>query len=269
MGTIAVESGPQALSFAPALDGIKARIEKANQEGELGARTITLVDARRHRRPDPQRRGGARPRRAGERVRHHRGHQLVERIGGVPERAGHPGRRLARRRPRVGAVPRTCSRSARAPQTSRRRSTTTRNAELLEDLGVTKVALIGGGNQQSALFVERLNKSINQASDMEIVYENATITPDARDFTSEVQAIKDAGADGVDHRHGPRPERRAQRRPGQGRRRDEGSPVPRRLRPARPRAARHGRRAVRRRVLPVRARTSPRSRSSTSGPRKV
>ena len=43
VGTIAVESGVQASSFAPALEGVKARIDKANQTGELGARKITLV----------------------------------------------------------------------------------------------------------------------------------------------------------------------------------------------------------------------------------
>src|SRR5215204_2858183 len=43
VGAIAVESGAQATSFAPALEGIKARIDKANQTGELGPRKITLV----------------------------------------------------------------------------------------------------------------------------------------------------------------------------------------------------------------------------------
>ena len=43
VGVIGIESGPFAQSFGAAVDGIKARVDKANEEGELGDRTITLV----------------------------------------------------------------------------------------------------------------------------------------------------------------------------------------------------------------------------------
>ena len=74
---------------------------------------------------------------------------------------------------------------------------TTRGADLLEDQGATKVALIGGGNQASALFIDRLRRSMEQVSDLEIVYENVSVPPEQRDFTAEAQAIKDSGADGA------------------------------------------------------------------------
>ena len=74
---------------------------------------------------------------------------------------------------------------------------TTRNAKLLDRLGVTKVALIGGGNQSSASFLERIKKSVQQAGSSDVVYENVAVPPERRDFTAEVQAIKDSGANGI------------------------------------------------------------------------
>src|SRR5258708_1968881 len=44
LGTIVPTSGPFATTYAPTLDGIKARIAKANETGELGTRKITLVN---------------------------------------------------------------------------------------------------------------------------------------------------------------------------------------------------------------------------------
>jgi hypothetical protein len=45
IGTIIPTSGPFAAFYGGTLDGIQARIAKANAEGELGDRTITLVNA--------------------------------------------------------------------------------------------------------------------------------------------------------------------------------------------------------------------------------
>src|SRR5262249_31447629 len=44
VGTIVPTSGPFALFYAQTLDGIKARIAQANEEGELGDRKIELVN---------------------------------------------------------------------------------------------------------------------------------------------------------------------------------------------------------------------------------
>ena len=50
---------------------------------------------------------------------------------------------------------------------------TDRNAKLLADRGATKVGLIGVNNQASALFLERIRKSIEQGDfGLEVVYEN-------------------------------------------------------------------------------------------------
>ena len=75
---------------------------------------------------------------------------------------------------------------------------TTRNAKLLDELGVTKVALIGGGNQSSALFIERIKKSVRTSGH---VATSSTRTwrcrPNSATSLAEVQAIKDSGADGI------------------------------------------------------------------------
>ena len=268
VGTIAVESGPQALSFAPALDGIKARIEKANQEGELGGRTITLVS--RDDTADQTRNAEV----ARDLVEQENVFGVIEVTSssngsaeylneqGVPVAGWHVGVPAWAQYPNMFTF-----RQGTADEPEKEYNT--RSADLLEDLGVTKVALIGGGNQQSALFVERLNKSITQASDMEIVYENATITPDARDFTSEVQAIKDAGADGVIT--GMDLVQNAALSDGLAKAGVEMKAVlfPGGYDPRVPRTPRHGRRADSASSSSRSSSISPRSRSSTSGPRKV
>jgi ABC-type branched-subunit amino acid transport system substrate-binding protein len=74
---------------------------------------------------------------------------------------------------------------------------TTRNADLMTKEGVTKVALMGGQNQSSALFIDRVKRSMEQLGHPDVVYENVAIPAEQRDFTAEVQAIKSSGADGL------------------------------------------------------------------------
>jgi branched-chain amino acid transport system substrate-binding protein len=196
VGGIAVESGPSATSFAPALEGIKARIEKANQEGELGNRTITLVT-----RDD-----------AGDQTRNSEvARDLVEQENvfgiietsaasggsaqylneqGIPVTGWHVGVPAWATYPNMFTF-----RQGTADEPEK--EYVTRNATLLQDEGATKVALVGGGNQSSALFIERVRKTIEQLGELEVVYENVSVPPEQRDFTAEVQAIKDSGADGL------------------------------------------------------------------------
>jgi len=196
VGTIAIESGPSATSFAAALDGIKARIEKANQEGELGDRTITLVT--RDDAGDQTRNGEV----ARDLVEQENVFGIIEASSaaagsaeylnqeGIPVAGWHVGVPAWSTHPNMFTFRQG---TADDPQNEY----TTRNAELFEELGATKVALIGGGNASSALFIERVRRSIEQIGNLEIVYENTTVTTDQREFTAEAQAIKDSGADGV------------------------------------------------------------------------
>jgi ABC-type branched-subunit amino acid transport system substrate-binding protein len=196
VGTIAIESGPSAASFGPTLDGIRARIEKANQEGELGARTITLVT--RDDTGDPTRNlevardlveqenvfGVIETSNASGGSADYLAEQGIPVAGwhvGVPAWATHPNMFTFRQA------------TADDPQSEY----TSRNADLLADNGATAVALIGGSNQSSALFIERIRKSVEQLGEAEVVYENVAVPPAQQDFTAEVQAIKDSGADSI------------------------------------------------------------------------
>ena len=196
VGTIAIESGPSATSFGPALDGIKARIEKANQEGELGDRKITLVT--RDDTGDQTRNGEV----ARDLVEQQGVFGIIETSSasagsaeylheqGVPVAGWHVG------------VPAWSTyenmftfRQGTADEPEK--EYTTRNADLLAKLGATKVALIGGQNQSSALFIERVKKSIEKIGELEVVYENVAVPLDQRDFTAEAQQIEDSGADAL------------------------------------------------------------------------
>ena len=196
VGTIAIESGPSALSFAPALEGIRARIEKANQEGELGNRTITLVT--RDDTGDQTRNGEV----ARDLVEQEQVFGIIETTNtsngsaeylneqGVPVAGWHVGVPAWAMYPNMFTFRQG---TADEPENEY----TTRNAELLADQGATAVALIGGGNQSSALFIDRVKRSIEQAGDIEVVYENVSVPPAQTDFTADVQAIKDSGADAL------------------------------------------------------------------------
>ncbi|GIU86682.1 MAG: hypothetical protein KatS3mg009_1197 [Acidimicrobiia bacterium] len=196
VGAIAIESGPQATSFGPALEGIRARIEKANQEGELGNRRITLVT-----RDD-----------TGDQTRNAEvARDLVEQQGvfGIIETssaaAGSAGYLHDQGVPVAGWHVGVPAWSVYENMFTFRQGTadepeaeyTSRNSDLLAELGATKVALVGGQNQSSALFIERVRKSIEKLGDLEVVYENVAVPLDQRDFTAEAQAIRESGADAV------------------------------------------------------------------------
>jgi branched-chain amino acid transport system substrate-binding protein len=198
VGVIGIESGPYAQSFAPALDGIKARIAKANEEGELGDRKITLVT-----RDD-----------TGDQTRNQEvARDLVEQenVFGIIETSNASNGSadyLAEKAIPVGGwhvgVPAWSKNPnmftfRQGPADDPEHEYTSRNAKLLKDRGATKIALIGGNSQSSALFIERIKKSIEQLPELglEVVYENVSVPPAQTDFTAEVQAIKQSGADGL------------------------------------------------------------------------
>jgi branched-chain amino acid transport system substrate-binding protein len=196
VGVIAVESGPAATSFGSAVDGIKARIDKANQEGELGKRKITLVE--RDDTGDQTRNTEV----ARDLVEQEKVFAIIEVTsvsGGsapylnehkIPVTGWHVGVPAWATYPNMFTFRQG---TADDPE----HEYTTRNAKLLEDQGATKVALIGGGNQSSALFIDRVKRSVEQVGKTDVVYENVAVPPEQRDFTAEVQAIKSSGADAV------------------------------------------------------------------------
>ena len=164
----------------------------------------------------------------------HRDHQRVERIGGVPERAGRAGRGLARRRPRVGDIPE----HVHVPAGHRRRA-----GERVHDpqrqaagggSGATKVALIGGGTSRARCSSSAC-KQVHRPGKRHRgrLRERRGRTGDQADFTAEVQAIKDPApthsCTGMDLVQNAGAQRRTAPRPASTMKAID---VPRRLRPA-------------------------------------
>src|SRR3954451_7128643 len=197
VGVIGIESGPFAQSFAPALDGIKARIKKANDTGELGKRKISLVV--RDDTGDQTRNQEV----ARDLIEQEKVFGIIETSNaangsadylhekGVPVGGWHVGVPAWSKNPNMFTFRQG---TADDPE----HEYTNRNAKLLKTRGATKIALIGGNTESSALFIERIKKSIEQTdSGLKVVYDNTSVPPDQTDFTAEVQAIKDSGADGL------------------------------------------------------------------------
>jgi branched-chain amino acid transport system substrate-binding protein len=196
LGVVVPQSGPQAVSFAIALDGIKARIDKANSSGELGARKITLVtrdDAADQTRNQEAVRGL---------VENDKVFGVIEVTStsgggaaylnqkGVPVTGWHVGI------PAWGQDPNMFT--FRLPASADPlHNYTDRAAQLMKTLGGTKVALVGGANSSSADFLTRNKHAITTIGGMQVVVDNETVTADQRDFTAEAQRIKDAHADAL------------------------------------------------------------------------
>jgi branched-chain amino acid transport system substrate-binding protein len=197
LGGIAPESGPLSISFQPAEIAWKARIEKANQEKELGDRKITLktID------------DGGDIARNTEAARQLVESEKVFAVLSMSDKADGSAKYLNEKgvpvvgwavgRPVWSIYPNMFA--MRAP-TSRdpEKDYTSRNADLLKTLGATKVALIGGINQASATFISKLKRSIEQfGQPMQVVYVTTDVAPESREFTPIIQRIKESGADAL------------------------------------------------------------------------
>jgi branched-chain amino acid transport system substrate-binding protein len=196
IGVIAPETGPQAASFSDAITGIKARVAKANADAELGSRKVDLVvrdDAADQTKNLQQVR---------DLVENAKVWAIIEVTSasgggaaylnqhGIPVTGWHVG------------VP---AWSIDANMFTFRLPTAAdpghvyndRDASLMKREGVTKLALIGGGNAASADFLTRNKKAIAAVGGIKIVYDNESVPAGTSDFTAEAQAIKQSGADGI------------------------------------------------------------------------
>jgi branched-chain amino acid transport system substrate-binding protein len=196
VGAIVPKSGPQATSFSDALNGIQARIDKANAEQETGRRKITLVDA-----DDVA--DNARNLTAAQ--------QLVQQDGvfGIIEvsSAAEGGAKYLNQQgvPVVGwhvGVPAFGKyknmfgwRNTVAGDPLKQYDT--RNADLLTKLGATKIALVGTNQASSANFIEKIDRAVKKTKGMEVVFKTTDLSVSDREFTGVVERIKDSGADGM------------------------------------------------------------------------
>lgn len=196
IGVIAPQTGPQAASFSDSLAGIKARIDKANSDGELGTRKIQLVirdDAADQTKNLQQVRDLVENAKVWAII------EVTSASGGgaaylnshsIPVTGWHVG------------VPAwsidTNMFTFRLPTAADPGHVyNNRDADLMKREGVTKLALIGGGNAASVDFLTRNKKAIAQVGGIKIVYDNESVPAGASDFTAEAQAIKQSGANGV------------------------------------------------------------------------
>jgi branched-chain amino acid transport system substrate-binding protein len=196
IGVIAPLTGPQAPSFSDAVTGIKARIDKANAGGETGARKISLVvrdDAADQTKNLQQVRDlveNAKVWAIIEVTSASGGGAAYLQQHGVPVTGWHVG------------VPAwsidTNMFTFRLPTAADPGHVyNDRGATIMKNAGVTKLALVGGGNAQSVDYLTRNKQAFKSVGGLEVVYDNENVPAGTSDFTAEAQAIKDSGADGL------------------------------------------------------------------------
>jgi branched-chain amino acid transport system substrate-binding protein len=196
IGTIIPTSGPTAAFYGGTADGIEARIAKANAEGELGDRKITLVQV------DD---GGDAARNVTA------AQQLVEDEGvfaiisesnagdasgsylngeGVPVVGWQLGLPVYGTYPNYFGFQNANTKDIKTHYTSR-------NADVIKALGGTKIAVVGNTTANSATFVEQVADAANKTKGLKTVYTNHDIPAGTTDFGSVAQEIKESGADSM------------------------------------------------------------------------
>jgi branched-chain amino acid transport system substrate-binding protein len=196
VGTIVPTSGPFALFYAQTLDGIKARIAQANAEGELGKRTIELVNV------DD----------AGDAARNvTSAQQLAEQdkvFGIITEsNAGDAsGEYLHGQKipvvgwqlglPVYGTYPNYFG-MQNANTKNIKNEFTSRNADVIKELGGTKLAIIGSNAANSVVFTEQVKSAANKTKGLKTVYINHDIPVGTTEFGSIADQIKQSGANSL------------------------------------------------------------------------
>lgn len=197
VGVITIKSGPSGSTWAPAVEeGIQARIDKANAEGELGDRTIELVvaddagDVARNLTAAQQlneedqvfgiisvtnvAKGGAR--------------YLNEE--GVPVGGWHVGENV------WGLYPNMFGwRNTQPPDP--KVTFTTRTADLLKKLGGKRIAVVGSNLESSAVNADQTATAVEKTKGLKLAFKTTDVTPEQQDFTGIAAEIKDANVDGV------------------------------------------------------------------------
>ncbi len=195
VGYIGPQSGVRAQSFASALVGVQARFDRANAEGELGDFSVTLIDA------DDASDAARNAEVARTLVESDGVYGIVEvsdqsdgsadylHDNGIPVTGWHVGRGHWAQQENFFAyrVP-----SASDPQTQH----TTRTPGVIQELGGTTVAIIGGGNESSVQFVQR-EVAAMEAAGIEVAYSTTDVVSGNTEFTGIVQRIAESGADSL------------------------------------------------------------------------
>jgi len=196
VGVIIPKSGPQATSFSDALNGIQARFDKANAEQEIGKRKLTIVDV------DDVAENARNLTAAQQLVQQDGVYGIIEVSSaaeggakylnqqGVPVAGWHVGV------PAFGKYKNMFSFRNTVPADPLK-TFDTRNADLLQKLGATKIALVGTNQSSSANFIEKINKAVKNTKGEKVVFKTTDLSVSDREFTGVAQKIKDSGADGM------------------------------------------------------------------------
>jgi branched-chain amino acid transport system substrate-binding protein len=195
IGSIVPTSGPSA-TFSTILDGIKARFAKANAEGELGKRKLTLVnedDA-----ADPARNVTA----AQKLVEQEKVFAIMPESGagdasgkylhdqGIPAVGWQLGLALYGTYTNFFGMQNANVKDIQTHYVAR-------PIEAAKALGAKKFAIIGNSTGNAATFAKQNADSVKKTKGVELVYETTDIPPGTTEFGAVVDQIKQSGADTV------------------------------------------------------------------------
>ena len=197
VGVISPETGPNGSSYAPStVQGIRARIDRANKSGELGKRTIELVTK------DDQGNQANNLTAAQQLVEQEKVFGIIE-LTTVPDGSA---KYLNQQKIPVagwhngfkewGIYPNMFSwRNSQPPDASQ--TFTSRNADVMKALGAKKVAVVGANQAASAIFANQIAQAVSKTKGLKLVYKTTDVTPEQQEFTGVAAEIKKSGADGV------------------------------------------------------------------------
>jgi branched-chain amino acid transport system substrate-binding protein len=197
VGVITILSGPQGSSFAPSTeDGIRARVDRANNTGELGNRKIELVVK------DDQANQANNLTAAQQLVEQEKVFGIIEQSNvadgsakylnqqKIPVAGWHIGQK------EWGIYPNMFSwRNTQPPDPTKQ--FTSRNADVMKALGAKKVAVIGANIASSAIFINQIAQAVQKTKGLKLAFKTTDVTPEQQDFTGVADQIKKSGADGV------------------------------------------------------------------------
>ena len=196
VGAILPQSGPFAAFYSTIIEGVRARVAKANEEGELGDRQINLVTV------DD----------AGDTSRNvTAAQQLVEQdkvfgiISETPAGDASGAYLNDQKVPVVGwqlglPVYGTYTNyfgMQNANTEDIKTNFTSRNADVVKALGGTKLALVGNSVANGVIFTEQVKYAADHTKGMKTVYLNHDIPPGTTEMGSIAEELKQSGADSL------------------------------------------------------------------------
>jgi branched-chain amino acid transport system substrate-binding protein len=196
VGAIVPTSGPFALFYGDILNGIKARVAKANAEGELGKRKIELVaqddkgdtssnvTVAQQLVEDDEVFGIITNTPAGDASGAYLNQQKVPVVGwqlGLP----------------VYGTYTNYFGMQNANTKNIKTDFTSRNADVIKALGGTKLALVGNSVANGVIFTEQVKYAANHTKGLKSVYINHDLPPGTTEYGSVADQIKQSGADSL------------------------------------------------------------------------